>query len=850
MPAPSSNSGSSSAEDDQKESVYYDQATALSLSPHLETQVSSILQVKDPLDAPQFDPTEYINRLFPNEQAMASMDSVLGVLRSKLDELGIEIKRLTSEQLNKGADNAEELKKARKSIEDLFIKIQDIKKKAAQSEEMVQEITQDIKSLDFAKRHLTLSITALKRLQMLVTAVSQLEVMIQKRQYKDSAQLLQAVLQLIQHFKLYKSIPQVAELSKSIAALQTDLNTRALQEFKSAFNSDGSMTGYASVLHDACLVVTVLGTESVNSLTDWYVDLQLKTYRNLFRSGFEVSDLDNVSRRYAWLKRTLNTCDEEHGSIFPPSWHVSEKICQSFCKITSDDLKEVLAKKQQQIDVKELLKSLHLTIEFENQLSKRFSQQSQKDDTHRQPFKFEKSISSVFEPYLGLYIEAEDGALAGMIEEYKTSDLNLELDATTVVLPSSTDLFYFYRETLVQSARLSTGKAFFDLCNLFGKHLDNYCTNVLLGNLPRDEKRPLENEQIRFACYILNTADYCGITTLQLEEKLKEKIDDKWKDQVDLQAQRDNFLNAASVSIGALIRGVLGQFDPAYQAMAKISWGLVESVGDQSSYVSDLQSCLVNSITIMGKTIGTKRYFRTFCDRFVEAFVTRHLANITRCRPISEVGAEQMLLDIHALKTTIMDMPFMGTEGSVAVPASFAKLVNRGFNRMETLLKAVMTPSDPVEGFIESYIFLIADKSTNNFQKIMDIKGIRKADQPQVMEAFQKRISSAETLADSSDILGKLDLPATNVLPSSISTSFNTIANTASNFNTAQFQQLGIRSAVGQSTSMNSPISPTGDGTAKGRLNENFRKLVMTGMNFRKDLQERREIASRQAKPT
>jgi vacuolar protein sorting-associated protein 53 len=118
------------------------------------------------------------------------------------------------------------------------------------------------------------------------------------------------------------------------------------------------------------------------------------------------------------------------------------------------------------------------------------------------------------------------------------------------------------------------------------------------------------------------------------------------------------------------------------------------------------------------------------------------------------------------------------------------------------------------------------------------------------MEAFQKRISSAETLANSSDILDKLDLPATNVLPSSISTSFNTIANTASNFNATQFQHLGIRGAVGPSTSSNSPISPPGDGTAKGRLNENFRKLVMTGMNFRKDLQERREIANRQAKPT
>lgn len=32
---------------------------------------------------------------------------------------------------------------------------------------MVQEITQDVKSLDYAKRHLTHSVTALKRLQML-----------------------------------------------------------------------------------------------------------------------------------------------------------------------------------------------------------------------------------------------------------------------------------------------------------------------------------------------------------------------------------------------------------------------------------------------------------------------------------------------------------------------------------------------------------------------------------------------------------------------------------------------------------------------------------------------------------
>jgi hypothetical protein len=71
-------------------------------------------------------------------------------------------------------------------------------------------------------------------------------------------------------------------------------------------------------------------------------------------------------------------------------------------------LKEVLANKQNQIDVKELLKALQLTIEFESQLSKRFKRQIPSDSDGSVPFEFEKSISSVFEPYLGIYIEAED----------------------------------------------------------------------------------------------------------------------------------------------------------------------------------------------------------------------------------------------------------------------------------------------------------------------------------------------------------------------------------------------------------------------------------------------------------
>jgi prefoldin subunit 5 len=49
----------------------------------------------------------------------------------------------------------------------LYQEIKDIQEKAQHAEQTVQDITQDIKSLDCAKKNLTTSVTVLKRLQML-----------------------------------------------------------------------------------------------------------------------------------------------------------------------------------------------------------------------------------------------------------------------------------------------------------------------------------------------------------------------------------------------------------------------------------------------------------------------------------------------------------------------------------------------------------------------------------------------------------------------------------------------------------------------------------------------------------
>lgn len=52
--------------------------------------------------------------------------------------------------------------------------------------------------------------------------------------------------------------------------------------------------------------------------------------------------------------------------------------------------------------------------------------------------------------------------------------------------------------------------------------------------------------------------------------------------------------------------------------MTRIPWGTMDTVGDQSDYVSQMVDIIRRNVTVVGKVIANKRYFRTFNDRFAE----------------------------------------------------------------------------------------------------------------------------------------------------------------------------------------------------------------------------------------
>lgn len=185
------------------------------------------------------------------------------------------------------ADSVQRIHDAKTELADLFKKIESVRERAMQTEQTITDMTADIKRLDNTKRNLTLSMTALKRLQMLTTAYEQLRGLSKSRQYKDCASLLQAVLQLVAHFKSYRSIDQIATLSRNVADLQRELLEQVCEDFEVVF-AKGEVGTRRGTLTEACLVIDALGEHARTRVINWYCNTQLREYRQVFRGNDEV----------------------------------------------------------------------------------------------------------------------------------------------------------------------------------------------------------------------------------------------------------------------------------------------------------------------------------------------------------------------------------------------------------------------------------------------------------------------------------------------------------------------------------------------------------------------------------
>ncbi|XP_058806703.1 vacuolar protein sorting-associated protein 53 homolog [Phymastichus coffea] len=398
---------------------------------------------------------------------------------------------------------------------------------------------------------------------------------------------------------------------------------------------------------------------------------------------------------------------------------------------------------------------------------------------------FNNLIGKCFESYLYIYIESLDRNLAELIEkfvaDYKAQPPGAQAygtgEAASSVLSSCADLFVFYRKCMIQCTQLSSGAIMLNLAETFQKYLRDYALKILQNNLPKiggvslgssvssitREFRDLstsgfiqnfssflkEGETSKFSreeqariCCILTTAEYCLETTQQLEEKLRLKTDKIYADKINLSQEQDTFHGVISNCIQLLVQDLELACEPSLNAMIKIPWSTLESVGDQSSYVSTIVAYLRQTIPVIRDQLSScRKYFTQLCIKFVTSFIPKLTQQIFKCKPLNTVGAEQLLLDVHMLKTAILDLPCIGSQMQRKAPATYTKVVIKGMTTAEMILKIVMSPTESASGFVDQCKKLLPDLKVPEFQKILDMKGLRKTEQVQLMEEFKQRLS-------------------------------------------------------------------------------------------------------------
>ena len=744
------------------------------------------------LDTVYFDPIDHLNTVFPHPSAVTSISNTSRALLGYQAELDVQIRASEVRQSKSDSASIQRMRSIQQDLAGLFSKIKGVRDRALQTEQAITEMTADIKKLDCTKRNLTVSMTALKRMQMLTTAYEQLCGLSSSRQYKECSQLLQAVMQLMIHFKSYRSIDQIATLSKNVSDAQRELLEQICEDFESAF-SKSEVAQQKSTLAEACLVMDTLGDNAKSRLMTWYCNTQLREYRQVFRGDDEAGSLDNISRRYSWFKRVLKCYDDQHAAIFPSSWHTDEALANAFCETTRDDFKSILGKCMARktsgstLNVNLLLSCLQETLEFEQSLEKKFVNTSRASmDTlvsnEEKAFPFAHAISDAFEPYLSIWVEAQDRQLSMLVDSYRQKPLKGVDDdfSSQMVTPSSVELFSFYRSSFAQCTKLSTGIRLVELSTVFAKYLDQYAHQILL--LHTSERSAGQGQSrvttIEEAVLVLNTADYCYNTCIQLEERIRSRVDQNLKEQIDMQSQADAFLGIASTSIRSLVRKVEADLEPIWREMRNIGLGKLQSVSDQSLYVATMQDQIQSRASeILGK-LHKQQYARAFCDNLVEFVSVAYLTSIVSCRPISETGAEQLLLDSYALTQTFSTL-------LPHAPQNYLKRVSHNTtSRLSPLLKTLQVSPSPPEALVQAYLIHIGDKSDVNFRKVLDLKGIAKKDQVLLVEIFNahKDNSRHESLPATSPFLAPIIISSGGVGASSLS-------NATSGLSTATLQR-------------------------------------------------------------
>jgi hypothetical protein len=395
-------------------------------------------------------------------------------------------------------------------------------------------------------------------------------------------------------------------------------------------------------------------------------------------------------------------------------------------------------------------------------------------------------ISAAFKPYMASYVKYErqkiDSAVQASVEEdAKSSSAG---GAFASVLRSATQLFAQSSNAVGRCVQLSTGQTLFDLFEETNGAMASYAQDLQERMLPRPvpsaagqlpgETYVFTNEAdiprlVDSICLVINTSEYCAETVPKFAESVQKMLDVAYREHVIPSSENTQqvFYNLSVKALKTLSGVVACVLDASLLRMSKdTDWSRVTQVMDQSTYVTNMQRPMRLAFSIARRRLDETR-FRKFSQDFAEPSVRRYQASIYRCRQVSEVGAQQLLLDAQTIRSMLLEAPRtrpatdrvltciaqnkaieeddenFGSRGEgaedemgnpilpPAPPASYTRTVQKEMQSAELLLKIIAAP--PPDRLREMIKVHWPSASAEQLIRVMEIKGMSKKEQQEVL---------------------------------------------------------------------------------------------------------------------
>lgn len=697
-----------------------------------------------------YDPFEDITNILSAKESLNEIDKLICATRHYKLRLTDEIQE--TEENNDSEKVVENLNENKFDFGKVFREIEETKNFAAGTQSTISQLTEGISHLDSAKRNLTQCMTLFQNLKILTDSYFQCKELISRGAYKEMASSYKIMCSLAENtLKPYKSVDEINKLLASISRLRADTFERIKHSYSRVLSGKvpESEAIEAELREGAC---DILDSDSSGKaqIIDSCLKKLLGEISEIFRIDDEAGSLENISRRYIFFKKVLNSFNSKFARYFFSEWEMSLRLTSAFFKMTAKDL-EILLKKEFQgknasIDL--FMRALQETLDFEKYIDVRFSNKLR-----------ETKLSQFFEPYLTLWVSHQDKMMNEKLLSYMSrGDLGSTLE-DALVIPSSADLFRTYRSVLTQTFELiennTNNGILVALANFFTKWLIAYSSRILQPLiLPDSEEMQNKEETIRYTVIMINTADYCSVTIAQLEEKLSELSPNPEKISQNFVVVRDTYDGLSAKGNSILLDRVLS-VDLAFVAREfnNVDWARVV-VENYSRYMTTLKEILCfnpspgkkSTLQLILSQFNRDVYSWNFLDKVIDQVTqefTSYIIRLLQPMPpfatpssnrkfdptkVMNIG-EQLLLDAELLKEIFHSLPgSVSDEVSSTQTTAFKRVkkhIDSNLTQILQFIKILVAPFNSVDDYHEAYQKL-TDGNTSSivWAYLLSLKGI------------------------------------------------------------------------------------------------------------------------------